>query len=104
MKLSELYTGQIVENDGIEYYVVLVIPKTKARETVNGEYVGTVRLFRVDTGEYKNYHTLEENLTVSKNQMTEEEKKTFLVKLQLSERLSKDVNEDIRKFCHLKEG
>ena len=111
MKLSELYTGQIVENDGIEYYVVLVIPKTKARETVNGEYVGTVRLFRVDTGEYKNYHNLEENLTVSKNQMTEEEKKTFLVKLQLSERLSKDVNtyvdakfEDIRNVFHLKEG
>lgn len=110
MRCSELYTGQIIESEGIKYFLVLVLPKTKARETVSGEYVGTVRCFRVDTGEYQNFYTLTDAVE-SKEQMTDDEKTAFLMKLQLSEKIKKDVNtyinakfEDIKNVYHLKEG
>ena len=110
MRCSEVYTGQIVESKGIKYFLVLVLPKTKARNTVSGVYIGTVKCYSVDTGEYQNFYYLQDAVE-SKEQMTDDEKTAFLMKLQLSDRIKKDVNtyinakfEDIKNVYHLKEG
>lgn len=112
--LSDLYTGEILELDGKRYYVLLLIPKVKGRVSnmsENGEYMGTVRLFDVDTGEYaKSIYTVTP-FSVSEKQMTEEEKETFLVKLKIVQSISKDVYtyvnakfEDVKNIFHIKEG